>query len=261
VNRSRLLAGRSGAAAFLCYHSIADPGPAFLSVPPALFERQLALLRRRGYRGGSSDSLRELLEGRRPVRRQAFLTFDDGYADTHATARPLLAEHGLRAMVFVLPPLLDAGAPLAWEGVEEHARRFPEVQRSMTWDQVEDLRADGHEIGNHTLTHPHLARLGPEELRQELLDARRALQARFGRCDALAYPYGDWSPGVARAARDTGHTFAFTIPRRGQGRGHRLAIPRLPVDHRDDERRLALKLSVPGRALLLSPLNRVRTSV
>jgi peptidoglycan/xylan/chitin deacetylase (PgdA/CDA1 family) len=253
-----VLTGRSAAAAFLCYHSVARGGPPFLSLPPECFERHLALLRRRGWGTGTSDDLRALVDGRRPDRPLAFLTFDDGFVDNHEHVLPLLRGYGMRAMVFVLPPLLETGAALDWPEVAARRRAHPEVMRSMTWAMAEALAEAGTEIGSHTLTHPHLPALEGDALAQELLDARRRVAERMGRCDVLAYPFGHWSAPVAHAAARAGYAFAFTMPRRGQRGAHALAIPRIAIDHRDDERRFALKLSAPVRALLLSPLKGMR---
>jgi len=248
-----MLTNRSRVATFLCYHSVAASGPPFLSLPPELFERQLALLRRRGWATGTSERLRALANGAADRRPTAFLTFDDGYADNHAAALPLLRAYDASAIVFVLPPLLDDGAPLDWPEVATARERHPDVMRSMTWAKAEELAEAGVELGSHGLTHAHLDRVGPEQLRQELLDSRRRIEQRVGSCRTLAYPFGDWSAAVADAAADAGYEFAFTIPRGGQWTATRWSIPRLPVDHRDDERRFALKLSSAGRALLLSP--------
>lgn len=248
-----LLAGRSRHAAFLCYHSVADGGPPFLSLPPDLFERQLALLGRRGWATATSAALPALAEGRRPDRPLAWLTFDDGFADNHETVLPLLRQHGATAMVFVLPSLLGGGDAFGWPEVAERTARHPGVMRSMTWNQVDEMAAAGVEIGSHTLTHPRLSSLGDEQLAQELLDARQAIRERLGRCDVIAYPFGDWDARVAAAAGAAGYRFAFTMPRRGQAGGGLLSLPRVAVDHRDDERRFALKLSAAGRRLLLSP--------
>lgn len=247
------LANRSRDTAFLCYHSVADPGPPFLSVPPSLFEAQLRRLRDDGWAGGTLADLRRVAAGERPTRRTAFLTFDDGFADNHSAAVPLLREHGMAAFVFVLPPLLDEGGPLAWPDVADMHAAHPDVMRSMTWTQVEELAEAGHEIGSHTLSHPRLALLDPEALTQELLDSRRAIEARLGRCDSLAYPFGDWTPGVAESAARAGYEYAFTLPQGSQLRATPHSIPRVPVDQRDDERRFAAKLTRAGRTALLSP--------
>lgn len=254
------LSNRSRDATFLCYHSIADGGPPWLSVPVAHFERHLALLRGQGWATGTVDGLHALAEGRRPPRPLAYLTFDDGFVDNHTTAAPLLREYGFGAMVFVVPPLLADGAPLAWPEVEATRAGHPDVMRSMTWQQVEELAEAGVEIGSHTMTHPHLEQLDDEQLEQELLDSRRAINERLGRCDVVAYPFGGWSARVAAAAARAGYAFAFTLPGSGQWRHAPHSIPRLPVDHRDDERRLRRKLALPARTALMSPLKAVASA-
>jgi peptidoglycan/xylan/chitin deacetylase (PgdA/CDA1 family) len=249
----RAFGNRTSRAAFLTYHAISDTGPAWLHVPPDLFERQLALLRRRGWAPGTTAGLDALGRGERPAAPLAYLTFDDGYVDNHASALPLLREYGFRAIVFVLPPMVDAAAPLRWPEVEDDVREHPGVMRSMSWEQVGEMVEAGTEIGAHTMTHPKLSTLRGEALRQELLDSRRAVIDRLGRCDLFAYPFGDRDPEVVRAVADAGYRYAFAQPTPSQGDYSRLTIPRVPVDDRDDERRFGLKLRAPVRSALLSP--------
>jgi peptidoglycan/xylan/chitin deacetylase (PgdA/CDA1 family) len=247
------LRNRSSRATFLCYHSVAEHGPRFLTVTPDLFERHLAALKRRGIRGGGLVDLQDVAAGvdGPPT---VFLTFDDGFRDNHATVLPLLREYGFHAFCFVLPDLVDAGGPLAWPEVAEDQRRSPETMVSVTWPMVEEMVAGGFEIGSHTLSHPHLSRLGPEQLREELWDSRERIAERLGSCDTIAYPFGDWSPAVAAAARDCGYGFAFTLPTgTGQAGADRLSIPRINVDARDDERRFGAKLTPVGKRVFLSP--------
>jgi peptidoglycan/xylan/chitin deacetylase (PgdA/CDA1 family) len=249
----RALRNRSGEAAFLCYHSVHADGPPYLSLPPETFERQLALLRRRGLRTAGLDALDALTHDGSARERQVFLTFDDGFLDNYTHAFPLLREYGAKALVFLLPPAVDRGAPLAWAEVEERRTRHPEVFRSLDWTMVEAMAEHGVEFGSHTLTHPSLPSLGEEALRQELLDSRRRIAERLGRCDSLAYTFGHWDPRVAAAAADAGYRWAFTMPAAAQRTATPLSIPRIAVDQRDDERRFALKLTAAGRRLLLSP--------
>jgi peptidoglycan/xylan/chitin deacetylase (PgdA/CDA1 family) len=250
----RPLRNRSADVVFLAYHSVAEDGPPYTSVTPTAFERHIAVLTRLGYGSGGLADLERLGRGERTRERFAFLTFDDGYRDGGEIARPLLEAHGFRGLFFVLPPLVDDGAALSWPRVEGRLKDYPAVMRSLTWNTVEEMAASGHEIGSHTLTHPTLTELGEEALRQELLDSRRRIEERTGRCDALAYPFGLWSPRVAAAAADAGYSFAFTLPFGGQPEAGPLCIPRIAVDHRDDERRFRLKLRPAYRAFLLSRL-------
>jgi peptidoglycan/xylan/chitin deacetylase (PgdA/CDA1 family) len=249
---ARRLRNRSSGAVFLCYHSVAPAGPRYLTVSAELFERQLALLRRRGLRGGGLGALDELAAGRR-IEPTVFLTFDDGFRDNHETVLPLLREYGMRAFVFVLPPLLATGGAFEWPEMRADLDRHAATMRSVEWPMLEEMKEGGFEVGSHTLTHPHLPRLGGEELREQLSQSRAALVERLGSCDTLAYPFGECSPEVAAAAAECGYRYAFTLPTvSGQRRATPLTIPRVNVDYRDDERRFAAKLSRWGRRLLLS---------
>lgn len=250
---ARLLRNRSAGATFLCYHSVAEEGPRFLTVSADLFERQLALLRRRGLRAGDLGALADAAAGRL-ARPTVFLGFDDGFRDNYETAMPLLREYGFGAFVFVLPPLVDSGGPFEWEEVATDRQRYPETMRSLTWPMLEEMSEAGFEVGSHTLTHPHLPLLDDEALREELHSSRARIVERLGTCETLAYPFGEWSERVAAAACECGYRFAFSLPTaRGQRRATPHTIPRVNVDYRDGERRFAVKLSAPGRRALLSP--------
>jgi peptidoglycan/xylan/chitin deacetylase (PgdA/CDA1 family) len=246
------LRNRSAAATFLCYHSIAPAGPRYLTISAELFERQLDQIEARGLLTGDLSTLKALAAGD-TVSPAAFLTFDDGFLDNYETVLPLLRERGMRAFVFVLPPLVDAEAPLAWPEMAADAERFPGSMRSVGWSMLAEMGEEVFEVGAHTLTHPHLPELDDEALREELSDSRRMVTERLGRCDTLAYPFGEWSPRVAAAAADCGFRFAFALPTDyGQRAAAELSIPRVNVDYRDSGRRFAAKLSPRGRAFYLA---------
>ena len=251
--RPRPLLNRSGEAAFLCYHSVHPDGPPFLSLSPETFERQLALLQRRGFHTAGLDALGALASGGRPRARQVFLTFDDGFRDNFTHAFPLMREYGATGLIFLLPPAVDAGSPLVWPEIQERRDRHPDVFKSLDWAMVEAMAEHGIEFGSHTLAHHSLPSLDDEALRQELLDSRRRIAARLGRCDSLAYPFGHWDARVAAAAAAAGYRWAFTMPSAAQREAAPLSIPRIAIDGRDDDRRFALKLTPAGRRVLLSP--------
>jgi peptidoglycan/xylan/chitin deacetylase (PgdA/CDA1 family) len=246
------LRNRSAAATFLCHHSIAPAGPRYLTVSTGLFEEQLAQIEARGLRTGDLAAL-ETLAGGGALAPTAFLTFDDGFLDNYETVLPLLRERRMRAFVFVLPPLVDTGAPLLWPEVAADVERFPETMRSVGWEMLAEMGEEVFEVGAHTLTHPHLPDLDDEVLREELSASRRTVAERLGSCDTLAYPFGEWSPRVAAAAAECGYRFAFTLPTDfGQRDAGELTIPRVNVDYRDSWRRFGAKLSSRGRAFYLA---------
>lgn len=244
--------GSTRDAAFLGYHAICASGPPYLSLRPEILARQLDFLAAKGYRSGTRADLEAVASGRSIGSRRAFLTFDDGFLDTFTVAAPMLAERGFGGFVFVLPRHLEDGAPLDWPEVEGALDAHPATMRSMTWEMAEELAAGGWEVGSHTLSHPRLTLLGDQELRRELEESRALVAARLGRCDTLAYPFGDWDARVERAAGDAGYRFAFTLPIDSQREVSQLSIPRLTIDDRDTVSRFRFKVSRPGRLLLFS---------
>jgi peptidoglycan/xylan/chitin deacetylase (PgdA/CDA1 family) len=248
------LCNRSPSALILAYHSVVHGGPPWTSIEPEAFERHLAALRRSDYRSVSQDDLADLAAGRRPRQRAAILTFDDGYRDTYTEALPRLLAYGFRGLIFVLPPYVDGASPFDWPEVDERRRGHPDVMRSLDWAQVEALAEAGCEFGSHGWRHAHLPELSDAELGEELWQSRCAIKERLGRCDTLAYPFGEWSGRVARAAAAAGYTWAFSLPVRAQRDTTPMSIPRVVVDHRDDGLRFRLKASPLGRRVFLSRL-------
>ena len=100
----------------LMYHRIAEPpyDPWGLAVAPGRFSEQLReLSRTRNLL--SMDQLAARLRRRALDGNEVAITFDDGYADNLAVAKPLLAKAGAPATVFVTTGLLGSGAQFWWD--------------------------------------------------------------------------------------------------------------------------------------------------
>ena len=124
---------------------------------------------------------RTLTHGSDPA--QMALTYDDGPNDPH-TYRLLevLAAQQARATFFL---------------IGRYVRQRPEIARA--------IQAAGHEIGNHTDTHPNLIFVPRKRLQQELEDCRKALEDAIGRPAPLFRPpFGGRRPAVLRAVRELG---------------------------------------------------------
>ena len=86
----------------LMYHSISTGEVArqfrrFVT-DPAAFTAQMDYLATEGYRPvTAADLAASRLSGRSLPPRPVVLTFDDAYADFHATALPILRDHGFQA--------------------------------------------------------------------------------------------------------------------------------------------------------------------
>ncbi len=75
------------------------------------------------------------------------------------------------------------------------------------------IAADGHEIGSHSLNHPHLETLSPAECRRQMVESKGQLEARFGTpVTSFAYPHGftHGQAWVAETAQEASYTSART---------------------------------------------------
>ncbi|MEI9970308.1 MAG: polysaccharide deacetylase family protein [Terracidiphilus sp.] len=111
------------------------------------------------------------------------LTFDDGPNPTWTPKLlDILASHGVRATFFL---------------VGAQAKAQPEL--------VQRIAQAGHLIGNHTWSHPNLARSSSEEIREELNRTQEMLQQVTGApAKFFRPPYGARRPEVFRIAREMG---------------------------------------------------------
>lgn len=96
------------------------------------------------------------------------------------------------------------------------------------WEEVEEMA--GHQItfGNHTASHPSLARLSESAQRLEIAGGREPLARRLGDCRTLAYPFGDHDAVSRRLAAELGHTTVMEVGCVG-GPLRRDRIGRIPV--------------------------------
>lgn len=210
----------------LMYHSITDrPNDDTRphAVRPGDFEEQLGYLKDTGFTPLTLADLVASMNGTGPAlpRRPIVVTFDDGYADFHAVALPLLDRYGVPATVFVTSGwLADAGPDAAGRPLD----------RMLSWSQVREAAAAGVEIGGHTHSHPQLDQLPDQELREELRRNKALLEEKAGRpVTTMAYPYGYSSARVRREVRKAGYWAACAVNNAIAGRHDVLAMPRLTV--------------------------------
>lgn len=122
--------------------------------------------------------------------RVAALTFDDG-------PDPIGDRQSLRI-------LAEHGAPATFFCIGAKARRYPDI--------IAEMLAAGHEVGNHTETHPMLTDLPEAAQRRELAAANRALAAAGVRPEWFRPPFGDFDATTVAAAAGLGlRTILWTV--------------------------------------------------
>jgi peptidoglycan/xylan/chitin deacetylase (PgdA/CDA1 family) len=213
----------------LLYHNVGTPpkGRALPAhwVEPGLLRAQIRSLKRAGHTFlTAAQALAWLKNGRSEVARPTLITFDDGLANLHAQALPILQGEGVPALLFMVAG--QVGGRTLWEPRPEH-RDNP----LLTWEQLLELQAGGVAIGSHTLTHPHLPDLSPELLARDLRESKRRLENGLGTAvELLAYPYGNFTAAVEQAARDVGYRAGFSTLLGLNARGtDRFALRRVNV--------------------------------
>ncbi|RLI98050.1 MAG: hypothetical protein DRO99_01685 [Candidatus Aenigmatarchaeota archaeon] len=108
------------------------------------------------------------------------ITFDDGNMEQYERYLPVLEMFGFKATFYITTSQIG-------------------MKGKMGWDELRGLHDNGHEIGSHTHTHPHMTMLRPRLLEDELAKSRKILE-KFG-ARSFAYPAGDYDKRVVDAVK------------------------------------------------------------
>lgn len=73
-------------------------------------------------------------------------------------------------------------------------------------DDVKAIADAGHELGNHTATHPHMNKLSESEIKKELDDFEQLMENIVGKRTTLfRAPYGEYNDSVIKTVRSLGY--------------------------------------------------------
>lgn len=73
-------------------------------------------------------------------------------------------------------------------------------------DKVKKIKSMGHEIGNHSSTHPHFTQLDTQKIKDEIFSTSDKIKNITGESTKLFRPpFGDYNSNVVRTIRETGH--------------------------------------------------------
>lgn len=144
------------------------------------------------------------------------ISIDDAYRTIYTHAWPLLKAARLPFTIFVATRAVDRG-----------------YEDLLNWQQLREMTASGLvTLGNHTVTHPHMADESRARNREELEQASERIEQETGQRPTLfAYPYGEYDFAVRQLVASAGFAAAF-----GQQSGvigptsDRFALPRFAFD-------------------------------
>ena len=207
-------ANRNAGAIVLCYHRFEDKAGGIYSISPAEFEQELQAIKDNGF---TVISMQDFLAWRRDEKeipaKSAIITIDDGYTSSYEVAWPILKKFGYPFTMFVYVQFVGSGG------------------KSITWDQLAEMRDAGVEIGCHSYTHQSLygnkgpvnhqaaeeiKRIGYEAwLNKEIIDSKTVIEKQLGiKVATFSYPYGLYQAKareITDVVKRAGYEAAFTV--------------------------------------------------
>jgi peptidoglycan/xylan/chitin deacetylase (PgdA/CDA1 family) len=244
---ARLLGPKPGTRVpILMYHSISDnlfgmSHPYYhINTLPEVFSRQIRWLRSAGYKSMDLSEAWAGLTSGADLSNRVVITFDDGYRDFYTDAMNVIKQCGFTATMFLATDRIRH-TPARIEGADY-----------LTWSEVRELSAEGIRFGSHTVTHPDLRSLPPDQLEYELGHSKEIIEQNLGTAvDSFSYPFGfpEEDKNFIRFLEDLLNNLGFelgvsTILGRACRKSNRFFLPRLPVNNWDDS--LLLRAKVEG---------------
>lgn len=208
-------ANRNASVIVLCYHRFEDMPHNYLAIKPAEFEAQMKAIKDNGF---TVIPLKDFLAWRRGEKeipaKSALITIDDGYLSGYTVAWPILKRMGYPFTMFVYVQYIGTGG------------------KSLSWDQLAEMRDAGVEIACHSWTHQDLhgkgisprepsGRLALEDIKQlgydgwvhkEIVESKQLLEKNLAlKVSAFAYPYGKYTPKARELVKQAGYEAAFSV--------------------------------------------------
>lgn len=119
-------------------------------------------------------------------------TFDDGIREQYTLAVPMLDEVGFKGTFYVIPGQIPADS-------DQPDDKMP--RKIMSWKDLKKMADNGHEIGNHSWSHPNLTQLPPVQAEEQLTTAFDAIARHIGRPPlTIAFPFNASTPEIQAAA-------------------------------------------------------------
>lgn len=191
----------------LSYHHLSDQCASSLCVSPFIFEQQMEYLKNNGFRVISLEELYDFLQYRRAIpKKSVVITIDDGYRSAYDFAYPILKQHGFKATIFVYSDFIGTSL------------------NAVTWDQLREMKADGFEVGSHSVTHCDLTKKIADEdnkafrerIEREILVSKQIIDKELSQdTRSIAYPYGKYNQSLLSICEQGGYRVGLSVQRGG----------------------------------------------
>lgn len=109
-----------------------------------------------------------------PANKIVLLEFADGWKNIFELGKPIFDKYGIKTTQFIICGDVSTNSPY------------------MTPEMLLTLQSEGHDIQSHTMTHPHLSDLSPQELVYELGGSKDCLeQIGINDVKVFSFPFDD----------------------------------------------------------------------
>ena len=117
------------------------------------------------------------------------LTFDDSMKEHYTIVAPELEKRGFRGTFWMCG---------GWMPAEAH-----QDTTHFTWAEAKEMSDRGHEMSNHSWSHPYLTMLSEEELAEQIKKTDEALLANIGKASTtFCFPYNAFNEKVIAKAME-----------------------------------------------------------
>jgi peptidoglycan/xylan/chitin deacetylase (PgdA/CDA1 family) len=190
----------------LMYHRVVKEAPTAskynIYVTRKNLEKQFQFLQARGFEPVTFEGLMTRRIPPKPV----ILTFDDGYEDSYSQLFPLLRQYQMKGVVYIL-------------GNRKHRNNFWDIPQGepeallLKDSQIREMSQSGLvEFGAHSLNHPRLTQLKPQETRKEIEASKKSIEKLLGKpVLSFAYPYGLFNEDIKKMTKEAGYTFGIAV--------------------------------------------------
>ncbi|MCE1252867.1 MAG: polysaccharide deacetylase family protein [Anaerolineae bacterium] len=208
-------AGESIIAPILLYHHVSEDNSDNIryTITTGQFKEQLDTLKNLGYTSIPLSRLIDVIHngGSLPLR-PVVITFDDGAIDGYEVAYPMMKSMGMSGVMYLVANRLEA------KGFISAA-------------QMQEMAADGWEVGSHSMTHVSLS--NAPSLSYEMLESRNLLEEKLGLpVQSIAYPFGVADEFIKRKAKSYGYEAAMGLGRSyEQSKDSLFFLSRIEIQH------------------------------
>ncbi len=184
-------------ASVLCYHAFLEKKRDNFCFTLDELNAHIAQLRKEGFR---FVSIKDIIGGKTEGTKNLLVTVDDGNKSVYEAYKKVFKPNGIRPLLGIYPNIIG------------------KMNYALTWEQLIELANDGCDIAAHGYYHlkinQRLLDEHPAHFRKEIFGSKKVLEEKLGRKIAVfVYPFGLRTEAGARALKEAGYQYAFTINR------------------------------------------------